>query len=133
MSRETVKEPMEESLQDKAYDLLGNMLVERNTARYMQELEEDAARGGDAEMEAFFARQDQKNLKKIQTYARKRRNRQFLGAYTAPHGAGSGGDHRSCVAGRRRCRIDEPGRSGTGNETAAASGGRIYRAEPGGR
>ena len=78
MSRETVKEPMEESLQDKAFDLLGDMLVERNTARYMQELEEDVARGGDAEMEAFFARQDQENLKKIQTYARKRRNRQFL-------------------------------------------------------
>ena len=49
MSRETVKEPMEESLQDKAYDLLGDMLVERHTARYMQELEADAARGGDAE------------------------------------------------------------------------------------
>ena len=55
MSRENVKEPMEESLEDKAYDLLGDMLVERNTARYMHELEEDAARGGDAEMEAFFA------------------------------------------------------------------------------
>lgn len=83
MSRETVKKPMEESLQDKAYDLLGDMLVERNTARYMQELEEDAARGGDAEMEAFFARQDQENLKKIQAYARKQRNRQFLG-HTLP-------------------------------------------------
>ena len=45
MSRETVKEPLEKSLQDKAYDLLGDMLVERNTARYMHELEEDAARG----------------------------------------------------------------------------------------
>ena len=55
MSRETVKEPMEESLQDKAFDLLGDMLVERNTARYMQELEEDVARGGDAEMEAFLS------------------------------------------------------------------------------
>lgn len=83
MSRETVKEPMEESLQDKAYDLLGDMLVERNTARYMQEMEEDAARGGNAEMEAFFARQDQENLKKIQAYARKQRNRQFLG-HTLP-------------------------------------------------
>ena len=83
MSRETVKKPMEESLQDKAYDLLGDMLVERNTARYMQELETDAARGGDAEMEAFFARQDQENLKKIQAYARKQRNRRFLG-HTLP-------------------------------------------------
>lgn len=83
MSRETVKEPMEESLQDKAYDLLGDMLVERNTARYMQEMEEDAARGGNAEMEAFFARQDQENLKKIQAYAQKQRNRRFLG-HTLP-------------------------------------------------
>ena len=62
MSRENVKEPMEESLEDKAYDLLGDMLVERNTARYMHELEEDAARGGDADMEAFFARQDRDNM-----------------------------------------------------------------------
>ena len=38
MSRENVKEPMEESLEDKAYDLLGDMLVERNTARSMGEM-----------------------------------------------------------------------------------------------
>ncbi len=30
------------SLQDKAYDLLGEMLVERDTARYLRELEEDS-------------------------------------------------------------------------------------------
>ena len=128
MSRETVKKPMEESLQDKAYDLLGDMLVERNTARYMQELEEDAARGGDAEMEAFFARQDQENLKKIQAYARKQRNRRFLG-HTLPRMA----QVAAVIAGGRRGPGHKPGRPGAGHEAAVACGGRIYGAEPGGR
>lgn len=83
MNRETVKDTLGQSLQDKAYDLLGDMLVERNIARYMKELEEDEANGRTAEMEAFFARQDQANLKKIQVYCRKQRNRRFL-RYTLP-------------------------------------------------
>lgn len=78
MNQETVKDTFGQSLQDKAYDLLGDMLVERNTAKYMKELEEDEANGRSAEMEAFFARQDQTNMKKIQVYSRKQRNRRFL-------------------------------------------------------
>lgn len=66
------------SLQDKAYDLLGEMLVERDTARYIQELEEDLANGNTAEMDAFFAEQDQANLKKIETYTRKQRSKRLL-------------------------------------------------------
>ena len=130
MSRENVKEPMEESLEDKAYDLLGDMLVERNTARYMHELEEDAARGEDAEMEAFFARQDQENLKSLRSKAAEPA---VPCTYVAAHGTGSGGDHRPGVAGRKRCYSDEPGCPGAGNETAVAHGGGIYRASPGRR
>lgn len=66
------------SLQDKAYDLLGEMLVERDTARYMLELEEDLAHGNTAEMDAFFAEQDQANLKKIETYTRKQRSKRLF-------------------------------------------------------
>lgn len=66
------------SLQDKAYDLLGEMLVERDTARYMRELEEDVAHGNTAEMDAFFAKQDKVNLKKIEAYNRKQRGKHFL-------------------------------------------------------
>lgn len=68
----------ERSLQDKAYDLLGEMLVERDTARYMRELEEDVAHGNTAEMDAFFAKQDKVNLKKIEAYNRKQRGKHFL-------------------------------------------------------
>ena len=71
MSRKTNSEPEERSLQDKAYDLLGEMVIERRTAQYLQALKEDEARGDTADMDAFFARQDQANLKKIQTYVQK--------------------------------------------------------------
>lgn len=68
----------ERSLQDKAYDLLGEMLVERDTARYLRELEEDFANGNTAEMDAFFAKQDKVNLKRIEAYNRKLRGKHFL-------------------------------------------------------
>lgn len=79
MSRKINSEPEARSLQDKAYDLLGEMVIERRTAQYLQALKEDEARGDTADMDAFFARQDQANLKKIQTYVQKQQNRRFLG------------------------------------------------------
>lgn len=84
MTQKRSETDADRSLQDKAYDLLGEMLVERDTEKYLKELEEDIANGNTAEMEAFFAKQDKLNLKRIETYSRKQRNRRLL-QHTIPH------------------------------------------------
>lgn len=66
------------SLQDRAYDLFGQMLVERKTERLLRELEQDRACGHTTEMDAFFARQDRGNLARIQAYCRKQRTKRLL-------------------------------------------------------
>lgn len=66
------------TVQDKAYDLLGELLIERQTKKILQELEEEKARGDTAEMDTFFAKQDQNNLAKIQAYSRKQRTKRFF-------------------------------------------------------
>ncbi|MCI5956689.1 MAG: DUF4367 domain-containing protein [Clostridiales bacterium] len=66
------------SLQDRAYDLLGQMLVERETERLLRELEQDRACGHTTEMDAFFARQDRGNLARIQAYCRKQGTKRLL-------------------------------------------------------
>ena len=66
------------SLQDRAYDLLGQMLVERETEKLVRELEQDRAYGHTTQMDAFFARQDRGNLAQIQAYCRKQRTKQLL-------------------------------------------------------
>ena len=63
------------SIEDKAYDLLGDMLTEQKTAAMLREIEEEKARGETAEMDAFFARQDQKNLKLIDAHVRRQKMR----------------------------------------------------------
>ena len=46
------------SLSDKAYDLLGELLLEQETNQMLDELNGDKANGTSAEMDAFFAAHD---------------------------------------------------------------------------
>lgn len=66
------------SIQDKAYDLLGDLLIERDTARFMKELEDDEANGTTAEMDAFFAEHDSMYMRQIARFAKKERHRRFF-------------------------------------------------------
>lgn len=66
------------SVQDKAYDLLGELIIERQTERLLKEVEEEKAHGDTAQMDAFFAKHDRINLAKIQAYYRKQRTRRFF-------------------------------------------------------
>ena len=66
------------SLQDRAYDLLGDMLIERDVSAFMKALEEEAERDDASETEAFFARQDRLNMERIQKYCKKARTRRFF-------------------------------------------------------
>jgi len=66
------------TLQDRAYDLLGEMLIEQDTAQFLRELEEKQARGDMADIDAFSRRQDEKNLKKIAAYTRRQRFRHLV-------------------------------------------------------
>jgi len=46
--------PEDRSLEDRAYDLFGEMLIERETAALLAEIEAEKARGDTAEMDAFL-------------------------------------------------------------------------------
>lgn len=61
------------SIQDKAYDLLGDMLIERDAAVQQEELEKEMQEGDTAEMDAFFMRYEQANLRAIEKYYGKQR------------------------------------------------------------
>ena len=67
--------PKDRSLEDRAYDLFGEMLIERETATLLAEIDAEKARGDTAEMDAFFAKQDAKNLERIQRHFRRHRAR----------------------------------------------------------
>jgi len=62
---------LERSLADKAYDVLGDILLQAETEELLMEIEQEKSSGDTAEMDTFFARQDQHNLQQIQRYFRK--------------------------------------------------------------
>ena len=66
------------SIQDRAYDLLGDMLIEQDVRAFMKDLEDEAERDDASETEAFFARQDRLNMERIQRYCKKARTRRFF-------------------------------------------------------
>lgn len=66
------------SLQDRAYDLLGEMLIEQDTEQFLRELEEKQASGDTADIDTFSRRKDENNLKKIAAYTRKQRRRRLV-------------------------------------------------------
>jgi len=70
--------PEDRSLEDRAYDLFGEMLLQRETAALLAEIGAERARGDTAEMDAFFAKQDVKNLERIQRHFRRHRARVFF-------------------------------------------------------
>lgn len=62
---------LERSLADKAYDFLGDVLLQAETEELLMEIEQEKSSGNTAEMDTFFVRQDQHNLQQIQRYFRK--------------------------------------------------------------
>lgn len=70
--------PMDRSLNDKAYDLLGELLLEQETNKLLEEIEDEKARGDTAEMDAFFAAHDQENLRRLNSYFHRRRIKKLL-------------------------------------------------------
>ncbi len=65
------------SMEDKAYDLLGDMLTERTTAALLMEIEEEA-QGDTAGTDAFFEGPDGKNLRLIEVYTRRQKTKTFF-------------------------------------------------------
>lgn len=66
------------SIDDKAYDLFGALLLEQETNQLLDELEKEKLNGATTEMDVFFAKQDQKNLNKINGYFRRQRIKKLL-------------------------------------------------------
>ena len=66
------------TLADRAYDLFGEMLLERETAALLAEIEAEKARGEPAMSDDFFAKQDAKHLAAIGRHFRRHRARVFF-------------------------------------------------------
>lgn len=64
-------------VQDKAYDLLMEMLLEKQTCEMLDGLEAEKQAGATAEMDAFFAAVDAKNIKTIEQLCRKSRRKKL--------------------------------------------------------
>ena len=73
-----VKPPQDQPLDDLAYDLLGEMILERDTKRLLEELEQEKQSGDTAEMEAFYKRMNSRCLEQIHTYFRKKKIKRFF-------------------------------------------------------
>ena len=69
---------MDRSLSDKAYDFLGEMILEAETQEMLEEIKREQEQGNTAEMDAFFAMQDKRNLQRIHKYFRKEHYRHLL-------------------------------------------------------
>lgn len=69
---------LDRSLSDKAYDFLGDLLLQAETEKLLNEISQDQANGDTAEMDAFFARQDQHNLKQIHRHFRVQSYKKFF-------------------------------------------------------
>lgn len=73
MKRRRIAPPAERnSISERSYDLLGEIILETDTRRLMAQLEEDRASGADAEMERFFAERDGRFLRQIDREVRRR-------------------------------------------------------------
>ena len=70
--------PEDRSLEDRAYDLFGELLLQRETAALLAEIEAEKARGETTEMDTFFAKQDKKNLEAIQRHFKRHRAQVFF-------------------------------------------------------
>ena len=66
------------SIQDRSYDLLSDMLIERDVCSFMKDLKEEEENGNVSETEAFFAQQDRLNMERIQRYCKKEQTRHFF-------------------------------------------------------
>ncbi len=74
--------PQERSLQDRSYDMLGELIADREAEKLLQVLGETTPEE-DAEIQAFFAKYEKKHLRQIRAYFRKK-NRQRFVTHTLP-------------------------------------------------
>jgi len=65
-------------INERAYDLLGELLLQHETDTLLAEIEREKASGNTDAYEAFSARQDAKNLARIHRYFRLQRTRTFF-------------------------------------------------------
>lgn len=66
------------NINERAYDLLGELLLQHETDALLSEIEQEKAAGNTQDMDAFTTRYDTKNLKRIHSYFRLQRTRTFF-------------------------------------------------------
>lgn len=68
---------MDRSMDDMAYDYLGQLLLQREADALLREIEEERAAGLTGEMDAFFARLEKKHFQTIERFFRRRNTKRF--------------------------------------------------------
>lgn len=82
-----VEPPKNRAIEDQAYDMIGEMMLERETNQLLAELEEEKRNGTHAEMDEFFAQMNKRCEKQIYAYFRRQRLERFF-VKTLPHMGG---------------------------------------------
>lgn len=67
-----------QTLADQAYNLLGEMILEQETAQLLNQIEQERASGETADMDAFFARNEKRHLRLIQQFLTRQRRTAFF-------------------------------------------------------
>lgn len=73
-----IKQTEYRDINDRAYDLLGELLLEQETAQLLAEIERETAEGHTEDLDTFSALHDAKNLARINRYFRLQRTRVFF-------------------------------------------------------
>ncbi len=71
-------QPFSQTLTDQAYDLLGEMILERETAQLLAQIDEERRQGETARMDAFFTCQEKKHRRQIQHFLAHQRRVHFF-------------------------------------------------------
>lgn len=78
MKKKTPKAEEVKSLEDRSWDLLAEMWVEKRAGEILEQIEADKAADNTAEMDAFFAAYDAKNLQQIEKCANRHSKKRFM-------------------------------------------------------
>lgn len=78
MKKRTKKAEKIRSLEDRSWDLLAEMWLDKEAGEVLKQVEADQAAHNTAEMDAFFAEYDAKNLQQIEKYANRYGRKRFM-------------------------------------------------------
>ena len=81
--KDMIAAPQDRSIADRAYDLWGELQLEKETNELLEQIEAEQSTGGNPEMDAFFSRKDAEYLTLIAKHTSKQKRRHIF-RYSLP-------------------------------------------------